>query len=75
MNKVIKETVYRNTGDWITLIQTKEDIKYSLKNNVTKYSSIKYKGEIISDKDTINRLFGCYPGDSCFKELNNEMNE
>ena len=52
----------------VTLIQTKEDIEYSLKNNVTKFSSIEYKGEIITDKEKINNILGVYPGDSNYKE-------
>ena len=52
----------------ITLIQTKEDKKYSLKNNVTKFSSIEYKGEIIVDKERINNILGTYPGDSNYKD-------
>lgn len=46
------------SGDFITLIQTKEDKEYSLKNNVTKFSAIKYKGEVVSDPIKIEQIIG-----------------
>lgn len=52
----------------VTLIQTEEDKKYSLDNNVTKFSSIEYKGNIITDKEEINKILKTYPGDSNYKE-------
>lgn len=56
-NKTIKEQK-PTSGTLVTLIQTEEDKEYSLKNNVTKFSSIEYKGEIITDHIRIEKILG-----------------
>ena len=55
--KIIKERPTEKVrGELVTLIQTEEDRKYSLENNVTKFSSIKYKGESITDQKEIEKI-------------------
>lgn len=53
---ILKETYKVSSKGIIELIQTDDDKKFSLENNVTKFSSIRYKGEIITDIDEINKI-------------------
>jgi hypothetical protein len=56
-NKIIKDQK-PVSGNLVTLIQTDKDKKYSLKNNVIKFSAIEYKGEIITDHIQIEKIIG-----------------
>ena len=60
-NNQINKQNFEVSGDLLTYFQTEEDKKYSLKNNVTKFSAIKYKGEFITDMAKIESILKQQP--------------
>lgn len=60
-NNQINKQNFEVSGDLLTYFQTEEDKQYSLKNNVRKFSAIKYKGEFITDMAKIESILNQQP--------------